>query len=136
MNTLLLIRAYMTEHSTSGSLLYNDKKVCYTLEDVVRHDGAKVYGKTAIPAGEYEVVLTHSNRFQRIMPLLLRVPNFSGIRMHGGNNSKDTDACILVAHRRVDTDSVYGSAEKDVTALIDSIISGGNKCIIKIINAM
>jgi hypothetical protein len=67
-----------------------------TLEDVVRPDGVKVYGETAIPAGVYKVILNVSNRFKCLMPLLLNVPNFDGIRIHSGNTAVDTHGCLLV----------------------------------------
>lgn len=66
----------------------------YTCEDVVRDH--KIPGLTAIPAGVYKVEMTYSNRFHRVMPLLLDVPGFTGIRIHAGNSSTDTDGCILV----------------------------------------
>ena len=86
-------------------------KVCDTLEDAFRllpkvcpntPKGSncackeKVYGKTCIPNGTYTVVLSYSNRFKRILPELLNVPHFLGIRMHAGNSSKDTDGCLLL----------------------------------------
>lgn len=79
---------------------------CDTIEDVVRdlnNDGdlndegeTKVWGETAIPAGTYKVSLTMSNRFKKVLPLLHNVPNFEGIRIHGGNTAEDTHGCILV----------------------------------------
>jgi len=66
----------------------------YTCEDVVRDH--KVPGLTAIPVGTYQIAMTFSQRFQKVMPLLLNVPNFTGIRIHAGNTSSDTDGCILV----------------------------------------
>ena len=86
-------------------------KVCDTLEDAFRllpkvcpntpkgsscECKEKVYGKTCIPNGTYTVVLSYSNRFKRILPELLNVPHFLGIRMHEGNSSKDTDGCLLL----------------------------------------
>lgn len=86
-------------------------KVCDTLEDAFRllpkacpntpkgsscECKEKVYGKTCIPNGTYTVVLSYSNRFKRILPELLNVPHFLGIRMHAGNSSKDTEGCIIL----------------------------------------
>lgn len=93
---LTLNRIFLGSSATIGELLVNDKHLCDTLEDRVRPEGEKVYGKTAIPEGTYEVKLTHSPRFKKILPEVLNVPNFSGIRIHTGNSSKDTEGCILV----------------------------------------
>ncbi len=91
---LILKRTDFTDESTIGELSINGAFECYTLEDKVRP--VKVKGVTAIPAGDYEVVITFSERFKRPLPLLLNVPNFDGIRIHAGNSAKDTDGCILV----------------------------------------
>lgn len=93
---LTLNRIFLGSSATIGELLVNDKHLCDTLEDRVRPEGEKVYGKTAIPEGTYEVKLTHSPRFKKILPEILNVPNFSGIRIHTGNSSKDAEGCILV----------------------------------------
>lgn len=93
---LKLNRIFLGSSATIGELLVNDKHLCDTLEDRVRPEGEKVYGKTAIPEGTYEVKLTHSPRFKKILPEILNVSNFSGIRIHTGNSSKDTEGCILV----------------------------------------
>jgi hypothetical protein len=37
-----------------------------------------------------------SNRFKRVMPLILDVQHFKGIRIHAGNSAKDTLGCPLV----------------------------------------
>ena len=93
---LTLNRIFLGGSATIGELYVDGKYVSDTLEDRVRPEGEKVYGKTAIPEGTYEVKLTHSTRFKKILPEILNVPNFSGIRIHTGNSSKDTEGCILV----------------------------------------
>jgi hypothetical protein len=90
-----VIRKVFTGESTIGEMSINGTFFCYTLEDVVR-TGEKVYGKTAIPKGKYEVIVNYSNRFKQLMPLLLSVPNFEGIRIHTGNKSEDTHGCLLL----------------------------------------
>ena len=59
-----------------------------TLEDKDRYlefDGDKVDGDTAIPRGRYRVTLSPSQRFGRVMPEIHDVPDFTGVRIHGGN---------------------------------------------------
>ena len=89
-------RIFKASNYTIGELSVNNNYVCDTLEDKVRVDGKKVYAETAIPAGTYTLVLSYSNRFKKVMPEILNVPNFSGIRIHCGNSSKDTEGCLLV----------------------------------------
>lgn len=98
---LKLERIYKAPTYTIGKLYIDGKLFCDTLEDVVRHNGLKVYGETAIPAGTYKVILNVSNRFKVLMPLLLNVPNFEGIRIHSGNTDKDTHGCLLVGKNTV-----------------------------------
>ena len=81
---------------TIGELLVDGEHECWTLEDIVRPAGEKVYGETAIPYGTYPVTVTFSNRFQRDLPLLVGVPNFTGIRIHPGNTAAQTHGCLLV----------------------------------------
>ena len=100
-----LIRRPTQGKATIGDLSIDGAFECYTLEDVVRPTGEKVYGETAIPPGRYQVVITRSNRFSAIaghdvyLPILLNVPGFEGVRIHGGNKPQDTEGCILVGQQ-------------------------------------
>ena len=117
---LKLVRDVYTKKSTRGLLIAESCFFCYTLEDVTRAAGSvKVPGLTSIPAGRYEVVITYSNRFKRMMPLLLNVPGFEGIRIHGGNTSEDTEGCIIVAKSALSDDMVQGTEEASVTKILD-----------------
>ena len=101
-----LNRITRTETSTIGELFIDGKFECYTLEDIERD--VKIKSETAIKKGTYKVVLTMSNRFKKIMPLLLNVPEFEGIRIHSGNTNHDTEGCILVGKTR-SVDFIGGS---------------------------
>lgn len=80
---LVLQRTHEVNDSTFGKLLLNNKLLNYTLEDKVR--AVKIKHQTAIPSGEYQIIINKSERFKQLMPLLLNVPDFEGIRIHKGN---------------------------------------------------
>jgi hypothetical protein len=98
---LVLKRNRSGEHATIGLLEVDENFACFTCEDVVREQPGvpveewKVPGKTAIPAGRYQVIINESRRFKRLLPLLLNVPGFEGVRIHPGNTHEDTEGCIL-----------------------------------------
>ena len=96
---LLLVREIKTAKQTHGRLFKVDENgkrefLCYTLEDAERP--VKIKGQTAIPTGKYTVIVTMSPRFKKELPLILNVPNFSGVRFHGGNTEQDTEGCPLL----------------------------------------
>ncbi len=101
-------RKWFTEKSTCGELYIDDAFLCFTLEDRIRRAGFKVKRETAIPPGRYDLVIDWSNRFQRLMPHVLYVPMFEGIRIHAGNTHADTEGCLLVGTAR-DVDKVLHS---------------------------
>ena len=96
---LELKRIAYKETYTIGKLYIDGIYFCDTLEDKVRD--IKIKDKTAIPCGTYKVQITYSNRFKKMMPLLLNVPGFEGIRIHNGNSESDTSGCILVGQNKV-----------------------------------
>lgn len=104
---LLLRRQPSADGCTIGQLFVNGFFECWTLEDIVR-DGPKIPGQTAIPFGRYRVEITMSQRFQRMLPLLLAVPGFEGVRIHPGNTAANTEGCILVGQGRAN-DSISSS---------------------------
>ena len=91
-------RLHKTENSTIGEMTIDGIFECYTLED--RERDVKIKSETAIKKGTYKVIINHSNRFKRLLPLLLNVPEFEGVRIHAGNSNHDTEGCILVGKNR------------------------------------
>jgi len=142
-----LIRDIFTDSETLGKLFIDDVFFCYTLEDRLRHlkdsdpidyiKHIKVKGATAIPSGKYRVILSISNRFKRLMPEVLNVKGFEGIRIHGGNDHTNTEGCILVAeHRFINKQNpikknifnwIQKSKENTLTSLIQKAINKSDK---------
>lgn len=87
-------RLYKFPTAILGEMWIDGVFFAYTLEDVYRE--VKVFGETCIPANKYNAIVTMSTRFKKELPLLENVPNFAGIRIHGGNTDKDTHGCILI----------------------------------------
>lgn len=96
---LVLDRIFKGDLYTIGKLYIDGVYFCDTLEDPVRDE--KIYGETAIPVGRYRVIMNMSNRFKKIMPLLLNVPKFEGIRIHSGTNKDHTNGCILTGKNTI-----------------------------------
>lgn len=134
---LTLNRKLKLENKTIGELLVNNKKFCDTLEDKVRLSwsllpfrqllGIKIWGKTAIPEGRYEIVITYSERFKRRLPLLLKVPQFESIRIHGGNTELDTEGCLLIGKLDTKTNTIYGAKSLGLLDKLMAILEPASK---------
>jgi hypothetical protein len=96
--TIRILREPTLNETTLGVVMVDGVFRCFSLEDAVRE--VKVPGETAIPAGRYRVALTHSPKFGRVLPEVLDVPGFTGVRLHPGNSNADTDGCVLLGYQR------------------------------------
>ena len=141
---LKLKRVYFNDKYTIGKLYICDEYFCDTIEDVNRDlnkDGdlndpgeSKIMHKTAIPCGSYKVVVNLSNRFKRLLPLLIDVPHFDGIRIHNGVDETSSSGCIIVGknteigkltksreYMNLLTDKLLSEQSKGVAITIDVI---------------
>lgn len=122
---------------TVGKVYIDGKYFCDSLEDTDRMatqvmpftstggsvgywttpDGSKiekVYGKTAIPTGRYDVCSHWWEKYKCYVPMLLRVNGFLGILMHNGMTADHTEGCPLLGKNnaigRLDGDRIYMDA--------------------------
>ena len=94
-----------------GKLYIDGEYFCDVIEDTDRGlDNSmsvdeilkkKIKGETAIPTGIYKIEITYSPKYKCMMPLILGVKGYSGVRIHSGNSSKDTEGCLLVGRNTV-----------------------------------
>ena len=141
---LKLVRKYRKETYTIGKLYVDGVYFCDTIEDKDRGLTSdmslaaiklrKIFGKTAIPAGTYRVKLTYSAKFANrpwakkyggLVPEILDVKGFSGIRIHPGTDQYDTDGCPLVGENKV-KGNVINSVKK-YCELMDSYLMPAHK---------
>lgn len=104
---LYVHRAWCKPNYTIGRFYLDGKLICNTLEDTCRDGGVKIPKETCIPTNgckingktaplRYPVLMTYSPKYGRIMPLIDRVPDFQGIRIHSGNDNTHTEGCLLL----------------------------------------
>ena len=108
---ILVKRLYKKSDYTIGKMYINGEYFCDTVEDTDRGLTSemtyeeiarrKVYGKTAIPTGRYNVAISYSPKFKRSLPLLLSVKGYSGIRIHNGNTAESSLGCIIVGENKI-----------------------------------
>ena len=137
---LKLIRGKGNVKSVEGKLYANYVFECYTVEDADRKlesGGKKIQDKTAIPRGIYNVTWNHSAHFNKDMPLLIDVPQFSGVRIHAGNDSGDTEGCIILGSiNEVEGDDWVSGSKIAVDRLYPKIrdtIKAGKKVTLEIV---
>lgn len=111
---IIVKRAWKMPGYTIDKVYVDNAYWCNALEDTDRGltdkmseaqiKAVKIYGQTAIPAGVYEVRLSLSPKFSSrawalryggLIPEIVGVKGFSGIRIHPGNKPEDTLGCIL-----------------------------------------
>lgn len=145
---IVVTRRWRGVNSTLSSVVVDGKAHQFILEDRDRGlksemdlafiQAEKVYGKTAIPTGRYQVDITYSNRFKRLLPILINVPGFAGIRIHPGNRHVNTDGCLLPGkvNWKEDQDYAVGSsrtASEDLQFKIANALKRGEQVWIEVV---
>ena len=124
-----VVREVFTDKSTIGSLYVNDVFFCYTLEDkdrgldqsqsVFTIQAKKLFGITAIPYGNYPLIVNKSPKFGRLLPRLQGIKGFDGVLIHRGNSAEHSHGCILVGYKKgVDCIMESTKAEADLITIL------------------
>lgn len=112
---IVINRRWKKDTYTIGEMFINGVKFSETCEDKDRGltdqmslaeiKSKKVYGKTAIPTGTYELKMTYSPKFAN-RPFakkyggkvveIMNVKGYNGVRIHPFNTAEDSLGCIAV----------------------------------------
>jgi len=130
-----LERFRYTDKSTIGEITLDGNRICYSLELSCRKGDEG--GRLAIPPGKYPILMTHSPKFKRKMPLI-DVPGREGIRFHPANSPDELDGCVAPG-MRYEEDRVWDSRKAFDLLMVEicghlaknnlwiSIIGGGRR---------
>lgn len=78
-----------------------------------------------------------SAKFKKLLPLLIGVPGFEGIRIHSGRDIESTEGCLIPGHKTNDnlvTDSF--SIKEKLQAKIQTAIDSGEEVYINIVRTL
>ena len=133
MAKMLVKRIRQGNNSTLSEIYVDDVMISYGLEDAVRE--RKIKGETAIPAGEYPLILNtngamnarYKRKFQAVhqgMVEIKEIPNYSYVYIHIGNNIGDTAGCLLVGQswELIEGDYELRRSKKAYIALYQKLI--------------
>lgn len=137
---LTLKRIALKETYCIGKLYINDVYFCDTIEDTVRDnnkDGEnelKIFGKTAIPYGTYQIIMNKSPKFQRVLPRLMNVKGFDGVLIHKGNTEIDSSGCIIVGENKIKGKVINSTVyENKLVSILSDAYNKGERIDITII---
>lgn len=147
---LTLKRKYLKKGYTIGDLYIDGEWFCNTIEDEVRTLNSaadKVYGKTAIPYGRYQVAMNiispkfctmpfYKEVCQGRVPRLLNVPFFDGILIHVADGSRGADlvqGCIGIGLNKIKGGLIDGQQTfKELYSLLSKAYNKGDLLYINI----
>lgn len=98
-NNIVVFRQTIGPRTTLGQCYLNGKFMGYTCEDTLRPDRIKLKHETAIEEGMYYGRKYTSTKYGNCLAID-DVPDFTHIRVHGGNNHTHTSGCILIGQKK------------------------------------
>ncbi len=117
---IVVDRKWKRDTYTIGRISIDGKPFADTVEDKDRGlsddmplskiSSLKVYGKTAIPTGTYDIKMTYSTKFAKrqwakkydgMVVQIMNVKGFSGVRIHPLNSAADSLGCIGVGKNTI-----------------------------------
>jgi hypothetical protein len=119
---ILIERKLSSEQCNMGYLFINNLPICYSLELPWKDNESNI---SCIPKGKYNGILRYDKKDGwRIQ--LESVPNRTGVQIHIGNYTSQTQGCILVG-KSVDTDNCSVQNSSNSYSKIKDIFYGTKK---------
>ena len=138
---VLVDRKWKKDTYTIGKVFIDSEFFCNSMEDKDRGlaqymsvgeiTKKKVYGETAIPTGKYKVTMTYSSKYKRMMPQVMNVKGFAGIRIHSGNTAKDSLGCLLFGKN--DKPGWISNSRNTCKKFEELLVKAGGTCDLEII---
>ena len=138
-----VIRKYFKEEYTIGKMFIYDELFCDVLEDKDRGltddmslsqiKKNKVYAKTAIPYGRYEVKPYFWPKYRKVYPWLQNVKGFTGILCHCGRTADNSSGCLLLGENKIKGGLINGEKYvRKLTEIVQECEKRGEKVYITI----
>ena len=110
-NIITVLRFDYTKNHTKSLIFVNRQFFCFGMEPENKFNNTIKGQRDLIPEGTYQIILSKSPKFKRVLPEILNVPNNSGIRIHPGNFPSDTSGCLILG-TYFDENILFNSSKK------------------------
>lgn len=138
-----VIRKYFKETYTIGKMFIEGNMFCEVLEDRDRGlsddmslsqiKKIKIYSKTAIPYGRYEVKSYFWPKYRKVYPWLQNVKGFTGILCHQGRTADHSSGCLLLGENKIKGGLINGEKYvRKLTEMVQACEKRGEKVYITI----
>lgn len=128
---LIQIRREALAPATFGTMQVDGEPFGFTLELPWKDNKPQV---SCIPAGLYALDITYSNRFNKRMLEIVKVPGRQGIRIHNANFPHQLLGCIAVARKRINDEYIAQGISQALFDLVKFALSEKETVILEILN--
>lgn len=110
---------YAKNH-TKSIIFIDGQFICFGMEPENKVNNQIPGQRDLIPEGKYQLVLSMSPKFKKLLPEVIDVPFNTGIRIHAGNHPSETSGCLLVG--AYFADNMLLDSNKMLNKIIDKLI--------------
>ena len=94
---ILFVHRFDYQKNHTKSIIFLDGQfICFGMEPENKVNNQVPGQRDLIPEGAYQLILSMSPKFKKLLPEVINVPFNTGIRIHAGNHPSETSGCLLV----------------------------------------